>query len=118
MSYDYQKLANTASKLLAKFGRTVEIKRTTGNIVDPVTGQVTAGSTATLSANGIFRSYPDALIDGTRILKGDRELIIDSTVTPLITDKPKINGEYWSIKNITSSNPAGTPLVYFLQVCR
>lgn len=118
MSYDYSKLAATASKLLTKYGKNIELKRVAGGSVDPVTGQVTAGMSSTLKTNGIFRAYPDSVIDGTRILKSDREVIIDGTVEPKITDKIVIGGEDWIIKNVVAQKPANSALVYFVQACR
>ena len=69
-------------------------------------------------ANGILRRYPDALVDGTRITASDRELVIDASVTPAMSDLVTIAGQQWTVVGITSSNPAGTPLVYFVQVRR
>lgn len=118
MSYDYSKLAATASKLLTKYGKNIDLKRVTGGGVNPVTGQVTAGTSAILKTTGIFRAYPDSVIDGTRILKSDREVIIDGTIEPKLTDKLIVGGEEWTIKNVVAQKPANLALVYFVQACR
>jgi hypothetical protein len=45
-------------------------------------------------------------------------LILDSTVQPQITDLVSLEGQQWTLVQIQTINPAGTPLVYMLQVRR
>ena len=52
----------------------------------------------------------------SRIEQGDRKLILDNTVEPLMTDRPTVDGKKWTIKEIEKSEPAGIPLVYFVRV--
>ena len=118
MSFDYSKAAATALKLLTKFGMTITFVRTTGNSVDPITGVVTAGTDASVTTTGLLRKYPDNMIDGTRILASDRELILSDEQEPLPSDKPTINGEDWIIENIGTLSPAGTVVIYTCQVRR
>ena len=117
-SFDYAKMAATAGRLLERFGKTVTITRTTGGTYDPVTGAATPGTPETFEPKGILTKYPDNLIDGTRIQMSDRKLILDDTVMPTMDDKPTIQGEEWTIKDIETVSPAGTPLIYFVQVRR
>lgn len=114
----YNSMAATASKLITKFGAVGEIKRTTGDSIDPVTGNVTAGTTVIYTPNTIVQKYADELIDGARILSSDRMIILDNTIEPISTDTITIGGENWSIVSIRESNPAGIPLVYFVQARR
>jgi hypothetical protein len=114
----YNSIAATASKLITKFGAVGEIKRTTGGTIDPVTGVPTAGTTITYTPNTIVQKYADELIDGARILSSDRMIILDNTIEPISTDTITIGGENWSIVSIRESNPAGIPLVYFVQARR
>ena len=114
----YARLASTASRLLTTYGQTVTLRRTTGGSVNPVTGATVAGTVQTLTAPGILQRYPDELVDGTRILASDRMLILDSTVQPQITDLVSLEGQQWTLVQIQTINPAGTPLVYMLQVRR
>lgn len=116
MSDFYTQMAATASRLIGKYGQAISIKRTTGESVDPVTGIVTAGTTSTLATTGILQRYPDALIDGTRILTADRLAMLAPTREPALTDKLAFGGKDWPIVSIQTANPAGTPLVYFVQV--
>jgi hypothetical protein len=114
----YNSIAATASKLITKFGAVGEIKRTTGDSIDPVTGTVIAGTTVTYTPNTIVQKYADELIDGARILSSDRMIILDNTIEPVSTDTITIRGENWSIVSIKESSPAGIPLVYFVQARR
>ena len=116
MAFDYAKMATTAARLLEKFGQTISVIRTTGETIDPITGAIVAGSDTTYSPKGLLRKYPNEVIDGTRIETGDRELIVDNTVEPALSDKVTVQGEQWTVVNVASINPAGTAVVYFCQV--
>lgn len=113
----YSELAAVSAELLAEFGQTITIRRTTAKVIDPVTGVVTTpGTVQDLTTKGVLRTYPDAVIDGTRITTSDRELVLADTVQPLLTDKILIQGEYWSVQRVETVSPAGTALVYKVQV--
>jgi hypothetical protein len=114
----YNRMAATASRLLFKFGGEVSVVRNTGGSVNPVTGAVTPGTNATLKAKGLLNKFDDSLIDGTRIKASDRVLIMDNTFEPLMTDRPTIGGQNWTIVEINTVKPANVPVVYALQVRR
>ena len=107
----YDNLAATASRLISKFGQDITVTRTSGVSIDPITGAAT-GSEVTLTGKGIYKTYPDSLIDGTLIKRTSKMVVIDNTVTPVMSDK--IDG--LNVTNIKTSSPAGTDLVYFVQV--
>lgn len=113
----YSGLASTASRLISKYGQDILIVRSADS-VDPVTGATTTGSNSNYKIKGILQTYPDNLIDGTRIKSSDRLVIIDGSVTPLMTDKVKLESQDWNIESIKTSNPAGTRLVHFVQARR
>jgi hypothetical protein len=115
MSGFYDDMAATALELLAEFGQSVTLSRTTGGSIDPVTGAVTAGTDASVITTGLIKPYPDKMIDGTRILASDRELVLSNEQVPLSTDKPVIGGEEFAIVDIKTVSPAGTDVVYFCQ---
>ena len=117
MSAFYTEMADVAVELIDEFGATVTLNRVTGETYDPVTGEVTPGADDSKQTNGVLVDFPLKLIDGTRILSTDKQLIIDGTVEPLMTDEPEMFGEkFGSIVHIDKKSPAGVPLVYFLQV--
>jgi len=112
----YTEMAAVANDLLSEFGASITLKRTTPGTLDPVTGIESSASTANLTTTGIVKTYATKLIDGTRIQAGDRLLILDDTQVPDMTDQVLIGAEYWNIIDIMPVDPAGTPLVYFVQV--
>jgi len=114
----YDDMAAVALELLDEFGQAVTLPRTTGGSVDPITGIVTPGTDASVVTTGLLKPYPDAMIDGARILSSDRELVLSDEQVVNPTDKPLIDGEEWSIVNIKTINPAGTVVCYFVQVRR
>ena len=117
MSAFYTEMADVAVELIEEFGAPVKLNRVTDESYDPVTGEVAPGSDDSKQTKGILVDFPLKLIDGTRILATDKRLIIDGTVEPLMTDEPEMFGEkFGSIVHIDKKNPAGVPLVYFIQV--
>lgn len=108
----YSELAAVAVELLTEFGQAITLTRTTGKSIDPVTGVATPGTSADQETVGVIKPYAKGLIDGTLIQVGDKEAIITATIEPLTSDR--ING--MQIVNITEINPAGTVLVYKVQV--
>jgi len=116
MSFDYSKSAQTALKLLTRFGGEITLSRKTGDSVDPITGVVAAGTDTSVTTTGLLKPYSDKMIDGTRILTGDKELVLSNEQTPLPSDKPIIDGEEWSIVAIKTIKPFDTVVVFFCQV--
>jgi len=112
----YSEMASTSSRLLTDYGQTVTISRTAGKNIDPVTGVVTPGTTTTYSVYGVTTEYKAGEIDGVLIHHGDKKLIIDTTVDPLLTDMVSIGGVTHAVISIESKNPAGTALVHILQI--
>lgn len=114
----YSDMAAVANELLNEFGSAVVLLRNTPGTFDRVTGVDTGATTAELTTTGLQKSYRADLIDGTRIRHGDKLYVLDDTQVPVLTDKVKVGPEYWSIVNIDEKNPAGTAIVYFVQVRR
>lgn len=115
----YDDMAKVASQLLKEFGQPVTITRPAEDQnVDPVTGAVTGGEPTVYTVNGFIRPYPDHLVDGTRITTGDRLLMLEPAVEPNQADTITVQGQEWPIQNIKTINPAGTPVLFFVQVRR
>lgn len=111
MAIPYDTLADTVTSLLTNYGQTITLSRYSATF-NSVTGKDSAASTASLSTVGVWQSINSSLVDGSRILAGDKFLIIDSSQAPAMGDK--VGG--WSVVDITEINPAGTVLAYRLQV--
>lgn len=112
MSYDYSGLIGTAARLIDRFGRAVVRSRTTGGSIDPVTGQVTPGTTTNVSFRGINKIIPQEVIDGTRVLATDRMIVLEADAAPEMTDK--IDG--YSIAEIQEIKPADAPIVWMVRI--
>lgn len=114
--------ASLATALLKRLGTTVTIKRTTGELVNPVTGAVTAGTTNTYAVNGAWLKTAGLVISdgssvsGARIETDKKTLVIDATQTPLLTDKITVGGEDWVIESIDLRQQSDNRVVYFLTV--
>lgn len=116
MSFDYSSSAATALKLLTRFGGDIKLVRKTGDSVNPVTGVIAAGTDASVTTTGLIKPYNDKMIDGSRVLMGDKELVLSNEHEPLLTDKPVIDGEEWSIVKINVVKPFNTAIRYLCQV--
>lgn len=114
----YDDAAADALELLLEFGYAVTLTRKSGDSVHPITGVVAAGTDASVTTTGFDKPYKDGLIDGTRILSSDRELILSNEQKPLPSDKPVIDGQNWSIVNIKTIAGAGDAVIYKCQVRR
>ncbi len=116
---NYTAIGQKIIAALVKAGNPVTLPRTTGGEIHPVTGFVVSGTDATVVTKGVLRNYEDRMIDGTRVLSGDRELVLSNEQAVKASDKPIIGGEQWAIVNIRTMKPDGvTTLVYFCQVRR
>ena len=114
---DYTKKAASAKKLIEKSGGAVVLVRESGGSYNPITGATIAGSDASVTTEGVLTKYPNSMIDGTRILQGDRKLILSNSHEPLPTDRVTIKGEDWSIVGIEGLTPdLSTDIIYFVQV--
>lgn len=102
-------LSKTATKLLSKLGSTtyVVLIRTSGGTFDSVAGVNTGGTVTETSLVGIVSRIADGLIDGERIKDGDKQVIFDNAITPLMTDIIKFNGKEYTITFIDGYNHAG-----------
>lgn len=115
----YSDMADTALELLDEFGTTVTLQRTTGNLIDPVSGDEITGVDASVTTTGILTQYDESQIDGVRIMRGDRKLVLSDEQTPLPTDRVLIGGVPWAIVAITTVKPDdATVVVHHVQVRR
>lgn len=116
MTFDYASLAATATSLLTRFGQTMAIRRTSGATYNAVTGAVSGGTTADTNVKGLFVAW-DERYDGEASKAGtDRIAVLDATLEPLVSDRLLVSSVAYEIVAVQQVNPAGTPLVYRVQV--
>jgi len=111
----YSDMAAVANELLLEFGEAITLRRTTPGTFDGATETETGATVADLATLGIQSKYAQGLIDGTRIQSQDKLFILDDTQIPSVTDQIKVGSVYWSIVDVKPVEPAGVPLVYFVQ---
>ncbi|MBJ2228498.1 hypothetical protein JFT67_05515 [Pseudomonas simiae] len=122
MSAFYDRMAATALRLIERFGLTATLSEVTPGEYDPVTGVETGGATLTQTGQLILLDYTvqeAGIINaaGSLVQQGDKKIMLAAKGLewpPTMTTTVLADGLTWTIVNIKSTNPAGTPLVYEL----
>jgi hypothetical protein len=121
MSAFYDRTAATALRLITQFGQPVIIRATTVGEYDPETGSAPPDSTKEQTAQGILLDFTGQEFQNNSLIKqGDKKLKIAALGlewVPDLLNKVIIQGRTWSIvPPLKEVNPAGTPILYELQV--
>lgn len=114
----YPDLRATAAALLTDKGQQMTLNKRTSGAYDPGTGGSTVTSEAHTVTGAVF-DFPAALIDGTLIQQGDKKVLMSAlglTVRPAITDSLTIGGVVHTVVNVKDTSPAGTTVLWTLQV--
>lgn len=113
----YGGLANTAAKLLKDKGQPMTIRRKAVVSKDTAAGTVTTSAPQDFTVHGVLVNYNTKLVAEGLVQKGDRQAIIEGgVVAPTKEDVLVAEGRVWTIVDFESVNPAGTPVIYKLQV--
>jgi len=124
MSEFYDDMALTAADLLTELGQVVTLTHTVSGAYDPATGTTGADTTTTQTVTGVEEFYSARSIDGTLILAGDKKFHLSplnaagAAITPPVAED-KItfaDGAVWTIKAVMPVSPAGTPVLFTLQI--
>jgi hypothetical protein len=121
MNAFYDRTAATALRLITQFGQPVTISKAEPGEYDPETGGNTSGSTIEQTAQGILLDFTgQEFQNNSLIIQGDKKLKIAAQGlewVPDLLNKVIIQGRTWSIvPPLKEVNPAGTPILYELQV--
>jgi hypothetical protein len=113
----YPAMRVTADKLIVGSGIPMTLKSVATGAYDPATG-LAATSTTDHSCYGIVNGYPERLVDGTIIRRGDAKIILSPIVdvTPKPGDRIVAQGTTWEIVNVNDATPADVVIAYVLQV--
>lgn len=112
----YDGLKTVASNLLASKGQQVTVSRETSSGFNPITG-INTTSTSTFTGYGVSTNYNQNQIDGTIVQNGDILFILESTDTePELEDTIVIDSVNYIVKNVIEVSPAGTTVIYKLQL--
>lgn len=121
MNAFYDRTAATALRLITQFGQPVTISKTEPGEYDPETGGDTPGATIEQTAQGILLDFTGQEFQNNSLIRqGDKKLKIAAqglAWVPGLLDKVVAQGRTWSIvPPLKEVNPAGTPILYELQV--
>lgn len=117
----YDEMAAIAIEMITEFGQLVTIRATTIGEYDPETGSAPADSTEEQTAQGILLDFTGQEFQNNSLIKqGDKKLKIAAQGlewVPDLLNKVIVQGRTWSIvPPLKEVNPAGTPILYELQV--
>jgi hypothetical protein len=117
----YDEMAVMALDLITQFGQPVALRDITKGAYNPATGETTPDTTTERTAQGILADYTGREFQANSLIQqGDKKLKIAAAglaSPPSLQSKVVIQGKTWSIvPPLKEINPAGTPLLYELQV--
>lgn len=117
----YDEMAAMALDMITEFGQPVTISKTEPGEYDPETGGETPGTTVEQVAEGILLDFTGQEFQNNSLIKqGDKKLKIAAQGlewVPDLLNKVIVQGRTWSIvPPMKEINPAGTPILYELQV--
>lgn len=117
----YEEMAVMALDLITEFGQPVAIQAAVVGEYDPETGTVPPDFTKDQTAQGILLDFTGQEFQNNSLIKqGDKKLKIAAQGlewVPDLQNKVVIHGRTWSIvPPLKEINPAGTPIIYELQV--
>lgn len=117
----YNEMAMMALEMITEFSQPVTIRATTVGEYDPETGSAPPDSTKEQTAQGILLDFTGQEFQNNSLIKqGDKKLKIAAQGlewVPDLLNKVIIQGRTWSIvPPLKEVNPAGTPILYELQV--
>ena len=117
----YDEMAATTLNLITEFGQPVIIRATTVGEYDPDTGSAPPDTITEQTVQGILLDFTGQEFQNNSLIKqGDKKLKIAAqglAWVPNLLNKVIVQGRTWSIvPPLKEINPAGTPILYELQV--
>jgi hypothetical protein len=117
----YDEMAVMALELITEFGQPVTLRDTVKGVYDPAVGGTGPDTVTERTAQGILLDFTGQEFQTNTLIKvGDKKLKIAAkglTAPPTLLSKVLVQGRTWSIiPPMKEINPAGTPLLYELQV--
>ena len=117
----YEEMAVMALEMISEFGQPVTLIKTESGEYDPETGGESPGETLEQIAQGIMLDFTGQEFQSNSLIKqGDKKLKIAAQGlewAPDLLNKIVVQGRAWSIvPPLKEINPAGTPILYELQV--
>lgn len=117
----YDEMAVMALEMITEFGQPVIIRATTVGEYDPEAGTAPPDTVIDQTAQGMLIDFTgQEFRDNSLIKQGDKKLKVAAqglAWAPELLNKVIVQGRTWSIvPPLKEINPAGTPILYELQV--
>ncbi|PWK42214.1 hypothetical protein [Pseudomonas sp. OV226] len=117
----YDEMATLALDMITEFGQPVIIRATTVGEYDPEAGSAPPDTVIDQTAQGMLIDFTGQEFQNNSLIKqGDKKLKIAAqglAWVPGLLNKVIVQGRTWSIvPPLKEINPAGTPILYELQV--
>lgn len=117
MAIDYARLGGRAAAIIAKFGATGQWTDVRRGEYDPDTGTSPDNSVTTDVTAAVF-DYDSHNIDGTRILTGDKQVLLSGDVAGKPDDIFTWQGTAYRVISVKPLAPAGVNVITEWQVRR
>lgn len=115
MTFSYANTAETARRLLERFGAVATLRRATSGGYDPATGE-SAPTAVDHAVIAVVIAYDQKYIDGTLIQQGDQRAFLDASQAPAQGDTFAWQGKDWHVVAVKPIAPAGTPVLFEAQL--
>ncbi|MFK3971179.1 hypothetical protein ACI2KS_10680 [Pseudomonas sp. NPDC087358] len=117
----YDRAAAATLRLLAQFGQPVLLREVQKGAYDPSTGKTGPDTVTEQVAQGVLLDFTGLEFQANSLIRvGDKKLKIAASglvSAPTLLSTVIVQGKSWSIvPPLKEVNPAGTPLLYELQV--
>ena len=110
------RMKNTATRLLSKYGSTVTLLRAGTSTWSESAGEYVTSAAQSIPLTAVPVPVAVGLVNGATIQAGDMMLKADGVVEPKMQDKIEFQGAQWSIVNIEPKIVNDVVLAHFIQV--
>lgn len=110
------RMRSVANTLLSKYGRSVTFTRYVTGEYNPVTGAVVNTSSTTYSGVAHPSSYSLFEVASTNVQQDDIDLLIYTTIEPLIEDICSVDLQTYKVMNVDKIVAQNSVIVYKVQL--
>ena len=113
----YTRANVTANNILSKLGQSVMLTHKTAGSYNPATGTASNSDSQETGTGAVF-DYGTKDVDGKLILQGDKQLLLSTQgiTAPKVKDTVTIAGLVYSVESVSTLSPAGTVVLYELNI--
>ena len=117
-TFDYAELRDVdVAEIITEFGVAATIQRWAKGVYDVAAGTHGVGTTTTPAITVVIEDFNEREIDGTRVKREDKKLLMGGADTvPVMNDKIIIGTDKWEIVSITPIKPGNVVVLYEIHV--